>query len=82
MSFSAASRCGCAGSESDHIMSINFEEPGPSEMMMTLPGMSAWEVEYCREWFLLWLMWDDSVSLINGSNYCMALGEVQLWELR
>lgn len=67
---------------SDHIMFINFEDPGPNEIMMTLPGMTGREVEYCRELYRLWLMWDDSVSLVDGNNYCVALGEVQLWEPR
>lgn len=67
---------------SDHIMFINFEDPGLNEIMMTLPGMTGREVEYCRELYRLWLMWDDSVSLVGGNNYCVALGEVQLWEPR
>ncbi len=67
---------------SDHIMFINFEDPGPNEIMMTLPGMTGREVEYCRELYRSWLMWDDSVSLVDGNNYCVALGEVQLWEPR
>ena len=67
---------------SDHIMFINFEDPGPNEIMMTLPGMTGREVEYCRELYRSWLMWDDSVSLVDGNNYCVALGEVQLWKPR
>ena len=71
---------------SDHMIEMDFEEPGPFEWLMTLPGMSAREVQYCREVYLYLNMWEnsieDSASRIDGNNYCMCMGEVQIWEVR